>query len=483
MGRTTVVRRTLTRLLVVGTLVVATVGAFPTSAWAADRTHAAEETMFASKINVERARAGMGRLVVNLQLTRVARGWSDEMAAADEMSHNPALGGQVSGDWTRLGENVGYSTASGMTGSMFVQRLHDAFMASPGHKANVLGDFNQVGVGVRMSGNTMWVTVNFMKDQAIVSNGAVAEAARVSGNIFSRDGAGGRQASYAVITSSRGSAAALSAVALAGDDAPLLYTHPANNLDSSPVLHPITRAEIDRALGGQGTVYVVGDRDAVSDRAVSELANDGYNVERLAGSTTAATTVRVAREVQRRQGDRGRVVIGSGSDWGSSVAAAMWAAKSGTPFLVSGKKSLPSEIRGFLSTEQPDKRYVVGPVSSISNNVKDAARATRIGGSTRAEVSVNVARRLWDRTRGADGDRWASGPAFNSKGWAYTLAYGPWSATHSGPALLLNDSVPDSVVSYLKDLNYGSRVQGHVRAASVVPNPVVDRVESLVSAP
>ena len=56
--------------------------------------------------------------------------------------------------WHSLGENVGYGTS--------VSQLHSAFMASPLHKANILGsDYRFVGVGVAKAGGYMWVTVVF----------------------------------------------------------------------------------------------------------------------------------------------------------------------------------------------------------------------------------------------------------------------------------------------------------------------------------
>ena len=485
MGRTTVATRTIARLLVVGvlaaTLVVTLAGA--SFSQAGDSTYAAAENLFVAKINAERARAGLGSLSVDLQLTGVARNWSDQMAAAAKMSHNPQLAGQVQGDWTRLGENVGHSTYAGLSPAQFVERLHSAFMNSPGHKANVMGDFNQVGVGVRMTSAQMWVTVNFTKARTVVANGTVTEAADVADRVFAAAGQDGRRASYAVVTSSANPAHAMGGAALAGDQAPLLYTHPATAWEPDPVLHPTARAEIDRVLGGEGLVYVVGGTAGVSERAVRELLADGYAVKRLAAPGTEQTLVRVAEETVRLHGNSGQVVIGSKSQWGSNVAAAVWAAGSGTPFLVTSRTSLHDSVKSFLDRHRPARRWVVGPSSSVSASVVSAAGARRVGGADSAAVSVNVAKVLWKRTAASDGDRWASVPGDNSRGWAYTLAYAPWSAVNDGPALLVRAaSVPASVSGYLSGLDYGSGVQGSVQAASPVTQPVVNRVETLVAA-
>ncbi|MCZ6630362.1 MAG: hypothetical protein O7D28_03330, partial [Actinobacteria bacterium] len=44
-----------------------------------------------------------------------------------------------------------------------VDSLHKAFMASAGHKANILGDYNYAGIGTASSDGVLYVTVVFMK--------------------------------------------------------------------------------------------------------------------------------------------------------------------------------------------------------------------------------------------------------------------------------------------------------------------------------
>lgn len=123
------------------------------------------EQRFTNHVNRERAALGLATLQVNLQMVRIARDWSAQMAARDTMSHRPDIPAHVHGPWTRLGENVGWiSYREGDSLASAVDRLHQAFMDSPPHKANVLGDFNQVGVGVLVVGTgKLWVTFNFLK--------------------------------------------------------------------------------------------------------------------------------------------------------------------------------------------------------------------------------------------------------------------------------------------------------------------------------
>jgi hypothetical protein len=82
------------------------------------------------------------------------------MASGRTLSHNPSLvdqiNAQVTTQWTRIGENVGYGTNSAS--------LQNAFMNSTAHRNNILGDYNRVGIGAAYdSGGTLWVTLDFVK--------------------------------------------------------------------------------------------------------------------------------------------------------------------------------------------------------------------------------------------------------------------------------------------------------------------------------
>jgi uncharacterized protein YkwD len=114
------------------------------------------EAQFVSRINSLRASKGLRQLEVSSELTGVARRWTDRMVANGGISHNPSLGSQVSGNWTKLGENVGVGHS--------VDGLMQAFIDSPSHYQNLVDpEWNFVGVGVSYGGDgRMYTTHNFM---------------------------------------------------------------------------------------------------------------------------------------------------------------------------------------------------------------------------------------------------------------------------------------------------------------------------------
>ncbi len=57
------------------------------------------------------------------------------------------------------------SAAAAFTAAVLglVEALHRGFMASAGHRRNILGDFDRVGVGVTDADGRLWVTVDFVR--------------------------------------------------------------------------------------------------------------------------------------------------------------------------------------------------------------------------------------------------------------------------------------------------------------------------------
>lgn len=127
--------------------------------------YAGQEERFLELMNAAREGRGLPGLAASPEVAGVARRWSRRMAADGRLRHNRRVGDQIPVRWRRWGENVGYA-ANGGVGPLgrVTRRLHRAFMESPGHRANILGRFNQVGVGVAVDDDgTMWATMVFVQ--------------------------------------------------------------------------------------------------------------------------------------------------------------------------------------------------------------------------------------------------------------------------------------------------------------------------------
>jgi hypothetical protein len=119
-----------------------------------------QDNQFLSAINASRASAGLAPLAMSGSLQSYATSHSVDMANAGKIYHSTSaqLGAAAGSGWTNLGENVGRGPD--------VSTLHTAFMGSSGHKANILGDYNYVGIGTATKDGYLYVTAVFMKKGA-----------------------------------------------------------------------------------------------------------------------------------------------------------------------------------------------------------------------------------------------------------------------------------------------------------------------------
>ena len=116
--------------------------------------HAAPGTWL-SRINSYRAANGQIRLAEDYQASQVAQRWTQQMAASNTLAHNPNYKTQVTTSWYRIGENVGYGGSEAT--------LFQAFVSSPGHRANLLRpEYNRVGIGQVIVNGRLWTTHVFI---------------------------------------------------------------------------------------------------------------------------------------------------------------------------------------------------------------------------------------------------------------------------------------------------------------------------------
>jgi cell division septation protein DedD len=115
-----------------------------------------DEAAFVSALNQVRANAGLPTLTVNSQLSNLSRGHAQVMADAGDIFHADPISAGYSGAWSKIGENVGVGAN--------VQVLVDAFVASPGHYANIVDpSFTQIGVGVVWRDSALYTTHRFLQ--------------------------------------------------------------------------------------------------------------------------------------------------------------------------------------------------------------------------------------------------------------------------------------------------------------------------------
>lgn len=104
------------------------------------QTDTASINSILTDVNKQRALFGLSPLKLDDKLNTIAGSWSEQQAANKTMAHNPNYTKEYTPGWERAGENVAYGFE--------VDTVVKGWMSSPGHKANILGQYSTTGIGM-----------------------------------------------------------------------------------------------------------------------------------------------------------------------------------------------------------------------------------------------------------------------------------------------------------------------------------------------
>lgn len=253
---------------------------------------------------------------------------------------------------------------------------------------------------------------------------------------YANHGAGGRQATSAVISRDNQFADALGGSALAAEkDGPLLLT-------STTGLNPGVGNELTRILAPGSTVYVLGGVDALSPTVARQITALGFTVHRIAGSDRFSTSVAIAKAISPNPHT---LMVATGDNFPDALTAGAAAAQdpAGGVVVLSNNDVLPSETKAYLSAVNPAVTHVYGiggqGVAALRGTFPTwGGRITPLAGADRFATAAAVASSTLFTVHGPVG---YIGLA-TGLSWPDALSGGALIATQHGPLLLADGWSP-----------------------------------------
>ena len=338
-------------------------------------------------INAERFQLGLPPLAYLSAIDDMAVKQANAIVDAQTLFHNENLAGDLAArvrGWMRVGENVGYASSVGA--------LHGALMASPPHRANILGDYNYVAVSVVERNGRLWAAQVFAKAPeglpviTRVPMARVLPASNVEASVAASQLAFPAHGSSSVVIARQDVFAdSLAGGALAGaGDGPVL-------LSPRDTPASILVDEARRVLRADGTVFLMGGPAALSDAVEASFRNAGLRTERIAGANRFETAALAAQHVNP---DPALVVLVSGIAFADAMTATPVAVKTKAPIILADGDNLPAESALYLSQHPAAARVIIGGTASVGSTAATMALATdRVAGADRFETAVRVAAR------------------------------------------------------------------------------------------
>ena len=316
------------------------------------------------------------------------------MAEAQQLFHNDSLaadvGERVAG-WTRVSENVGTAES--------VDAIHAELMASPIHRANILGDFNYIAVAVVERAGRWWAAQVFVRAPDGLDTITRVPATRITppSNVeasvaASRATFPGGESAAVVIARQDLFADALAGGPLAG-----------SGTRAGPARAEERGAGCNRRRGpararAHGHALPHG-RELGPRRRGRAPRSDalGLRTTRVAGDDRFQTAVRAADLVNP---DPSMILLVSGVTFADAMAATPAAVKTRAPLVLADGDDLPATTQSYLERHPRAGRVVIGGPASVGDGAATRAVATeRVAGRDRFETSVLVARRWFDDDR------------------------------------------------------------------------------------
>jgi uncharacterized repeat protein (TIGR02543 family) len=200
----------------------------------------------------------------------------------------------------------------------------------------------------------------------------------------------------------------------------------------------------------QGSVYILGGTGAIDEGVIQQIKATGFaNITRLGGTDRYETAAKVADYLKVDPGTP--VILVSGENYPDALAVSSSAAINKYPILLVAEGLIEDSVQNTLAAIKPDKVYIIGEQGVISDNIKNQAEqmaspgsgnVVRIGGADRYETAAAIAK------------------YFNLSGQSICVATGRnfpdalagsiYAANFNAPIILVDDSISNDVINYVK---------------------------------
>ena len=343
--------------------------------------------------------------------------------------------------------------------------------AAASHAYEAEGDYAITIVATPETGDPVesTVTVSVGRGSArLEGSDRIETALRISRDSFD-DGSAGA----VLLARYDGFADALASATLAlAEQAPVLLV-PTGDLPDAVL------EEIERVLGGPGTVYLLGGEAAIAPAVADELTGLGHTVQRIAGDDRVATSVAIAQFLVDAGAEVDEVVLASATTFPDALAGAAYAADEEAPVLLTAPDVLSPAVHDLLMALGTDTDItVVGGTAGVSDAIVESLTSMgfavqRLAGDDRYDTAVEIARA---------GDPHptvvviATGTTFPD-----ALAGGAYAGRNGAPLLLVGDELSDALRQYLADHAADIKVLVVLGGGGAVPQPVMEQIEAALS--
>lgn len=237
--------------------------------------------------------------------------------------------------------------------------------------------------------------------------------------------------------------------------------------------------EIERALGEEGAVYILGGEAAIDGEVEAVLDAAGYEVERVAGEDRVGTAIAVTEFLLANGVDVTEVVLandGAEDHFADALAGGAYAASVGASVLLTGADELDERVAALLGELDAPEVLAVGGQAVLTEGVLDAVsdlglEVERIAGADRYATSLALAEARYEDP---DALVFTTGSTFPD-----AVSAAAFAGSHGAPVLLVGDALTGELQTYLEALT-DVQLAYIVGGQSAVPEPLKAEIEAVL---
>ena len=252
--------------------------------------------------------------------------------------------------------------------------------------------------------------------------------------------------------------------ALAGGFLSLVKSAPILLIGQSEAARAKVTDFVNKNLSTEGTIYVLGSEDAVSEEWLAAMKD--HTIKRLEGANRYETNIAILKESEVEAG--GEILVATGKNYADALSA------SAVPMpilLVSDELKEDCQIP-YLETLKGSTFHIIGAEAAVPASIEEALKAygevDRVAGEDRYATSAAIAKRFFEEPTNV---ALAYGLNFPDG-----LCGGPLAYRNNAPLLLVNN--PDSARKAAAEFVKGTAIKSGMvfGSASIISNETVAAV-------
>ena len=223
---------------------------------------------------------------------------------------------------------------------------------------------------------------------------------------------------------------------------------------------------------GTKKVFLVGGEGVLGNGVINALKNIGItNITRLGGNSRYDTALQVAKYIDANIYDISEVFLVYGEGEADALTAGAISGQKNIPILLTGTKSINSQVKSFLSSESLQNAYVIGGTGVISDNALNELNSitannisgNRLGGSNRFETNAKVIERFYGSNLNS---------IYISKGYELidALTAGPIAAMDDSPIVIVGDYLTQAQKDVLSQKSAARIIQAGLGVSTTAVN-------------